>query len=429
MKLEGVNYYMGYFIIDGGRKLYGSIKVQGAKNAVLPILSACLLNGGKCVLHNCPALTDVTAALDILKFLGCSVEFEGNTATVNSKNACADFIPDVLMQKMRSSIIFAGSMLSRCKRATVGLPGGCVLGKRPIDIHLSAFKQLGADIIENEGKILCSLDRLKPCEIVLPFPSVGATENIMLVSCISDGITTIRNAAKEPEIADFQNFLNAMGGNISGAGSDTIVVNGVNKLCDAEFTIMPDRIAACTYMAAVMTTGGEAELINVNSSHFECVTDIMRNIGADIELSDGKLYIKAPGKIRPAGKIVTMPYPGFPTDCQSVMMAVLATADGESQIEEKIFDERFANAYELSKMGADIKVKGSTAYIKGVEKLHSASVFARDLRSGASLVVAALGTDGQTEIFNTKYIDRGYETFCENIQKLGGVIRRVDDTF
>lgn len=420
---------MGYFIIEGGHKLCGSVRVQGAKNAVLPILSACLLNGGMSVLHNCPALTDVTASLDILRFLGCDVDFSGNTVTVNSKNACADFIPDVLMQKMRSSIIFAGSMLARCKRASVSLPGGCVLGKRPIDIHLWAFEKLGADILESDGQILCSIDRLKPCDICLPFPSVGATENIMLISCVSDGVTTIRNAAREPEIACLQNFLNAMGADVSGAGTDTIVINGVSKLHDAEFTIMPDRIAACTYMAAVATAGGEAEITGVNPTHFECVTDIMLRCGANVKCAADRVYIKSPEKIKAIGKVVTMPYPGFPTDCQSVLMAVLANADGESVIEEKIFDERFANAYELSKMGADIRVEGSSAYIRGVEKLHSAPVFARDLRSGASLVVAALGADGNTEVFNTKYIDRGYERFDENIKKLGGVITRVDDAF
>ncbi len=420
---------MGYFIIEGGHKLCGSVRVQGAKNAVLPILSACLLNGGTSVIHNCPTLTDVTASLDILRFLGCDVDLSGNTATINSKCACTDFIPEVLMQKMRSSIIFAGSMLARCKRASVSLPGGCVLGKRPIDIHLSAFKKLGADILENDGQIFCSLDRIKPCEIVLPFPSVGATENIMLISCISDGVTTIRNAAKEPEIVDLQNFLNAMGAKVLGAGSDTIAIKGVERLHDAEFTIMPDRIAACTYMAAVTVAGGEAELTGVNPKHFECVTDIMVKCGADIKCCTDRVHIKAPEKIKAIGKIVTMPYPGFPTDCQSVMMAMLATADGESEIEEKIFDERFANANELVKMGANIKVRGASAYITGVERLHSASVFARDLRSGASLVVAALGVEGQTEVFNTKYIDRGYDCFDENIKKLGGVITRVDDAF
>lgn len=420
---------MGYFIIEGGHRLCGSVKVQGAKNAVLPILSACLLNGGTSVLHNCPALTDVTASLDILKFLGCDVEVDGNTVTVNSKNACADFIPDVLMQKMRSSIIFAGSMLARCKRASVSLPGGCVLGKRPIDIHLTSFEKLGADILENDGQILCSMEKLQPCDIFLPFPSVGATENIMLVSCVSDGVTTIRNAAREPEINDLQDFLNAMGASVSGAGTDTVIIKGVKKLHDASFSIMPDRIAATTYMAAVVAAGGEAELLNVKPAHFECVTKIFEKCGADIRCEENSLYIKAPQKIKSANRIVTMPYPGFPTDCQSVMMAVLATAGGESVIEEKIFDQRFANAYELIKMGADITLDGSTAYIRGVDRLHSASVFARDLRSGASLVVAALGADGKTEIFNTKYIDRGYEAFDINIQKLGGVITRFDDTY
>lgn len=420
---------MSYFIIEGGRRLCGSVMVQGAKNAVLPILSAALLNGGTSVIHNCPALTDVTASLDILRFLGCEVESSGSTITVNSKNACADFIPEVLMQKMRSSFIFAGSMLARCKRASVSLPGGCVLGKRPIDIHLSAFEKLGAEIIENDGQILCSLEKLKPCEMILPFPSVGATENIMLISCVSDGVTTIKNAAMEPEIVDLQNFLNAMGACVLGAGTDTIVIKGVTHLHDTVFTVMPDRIAACTYMAAVMSAGGEAEICGVNPKHFECVTDIMTKCGADIKCESDRVYIKSPEKIKHIGKIITSPYPGFPTDCQSVMMTVLSTADGESVIEEKIFDERFANAYELVKMGANIRVSGASAYISGVEKLHSASVFARDLRSGASLVVAALGADGVSEIFNAKYIDRGYERFDENIKKLGGIITRVDDAY
>ncbi len=420
---------MSYLIIEGGRRLSGCISVQGAKNAVLPILSATLLSGNISEIHNCPNLTDVTASLDILKFLGCDVRMCNGTVMVNSKNACADFIPEVLMQKMRSSIIFAGSMLARCGRASVSLPGGCVLGKRPIDIHLESFKKLGVDIIEENGEILCSLTKLHPCEICLPFPSVGATENIMLVSCISEGVTTIRNAAKEPEIVDLQNFLNSMGANIIGAGTDTVVINGVRRLHDTTYCVMPDRIAACTYIAAAVASRGEIELINVNPVHFESVLDIFEKCGVKFDKTYNRLAVKTPDVIKSIPNITTKPYPGFPTDCQSVMMAVLSIADGESIIEEKIFDQRFATVYELVKMGADIKVCGAKAYINGVEKLNGAPVFARDLRSGAALAVAALGADGTTEIFNTKYIDRGYERFEDNLKKLGADITRVEDAF
>ena len=418
---------MEYIKINGGNTLHGNASVQGSKNAVLPILAATILSGKTSRIHNCPKLSDVKMTVEILKFLGCDVLVSDNIITVNSSNLNTDFIPYDMMKKLRSSIIFLGAILSRQKSASLSFPGGCEIGLRPIDLHLKALKMLGVEIKEEHGYLNCKLDKFNPCKIHLDFPSVGATENIMLISAVSKGTTTIVNAAKEPEICDLQNFLNKMGASIKGAGTSVIVIKGVDKLNDCEHTIIPDRIVASTYLSAAMVTGGSVLVENVIPNHFGAVTSVFEQCGAKVETFKNALYLKAPKKIKRINLIRTSPYPGFPTDAQSLVMSVLSVADGVSIIKESIFENRFKHASELIKMGADIRIEDRIAIINGVLKLAGAQVFASDLRSGAALVVAALCANGKTEVYNLNFIDRGYENLVGVLKNLGADIERVDD--
>ncbi len=419
---------MSVIKIRGGRRLDGSVSVQGSKNAVLPILAATLINNGKSVIHNCPDLTDVRVTLDILTHLGCQVSFSDGTVIVDSSSASGNEIPDSLMRSMRSSVIFAGALLARCGTAGFSYPGGCNLGHRPIDLHLNAFKKLGIIIREEHGRIECCVDRLFPAQIFLEFPSVGATENIMLLACAIKGTTTVINAAREPEICDLQNFLNAMGASVKGAGTDVIEITGGIKLHDCEYTVIPDRIAAATYMAAAVASGGRAEIKNVVPNHTSAFIAVMRESGASISVRDKSVYIFAPKYIRPVRLINTMPYPGFPTDAQSLVMSVMSIARGTGIIRENIFQGRYSHADELVRMGADISVSDKTAVIRGVRALSGCEVAAADLRSGAALAVAALAADGETSISNVHYIDRGYESLDETLALLGADIERVEDS-
>lgn len=416
---------MEYIKIKGGNPLYGRANVQGSKNAVLPILAATFLNGGKSVIHNCPNLSDVRMTIEILKFLGCEVEFNDNTITVNSSLAANNFIPHDMMTKLRSSIIFLGAILSRCSSAVLSFPGGCEIGLRPIDLHIKSLKMLGVEILEEHGYLKCKLKKLKPCRIHLDFPSVGATENIMLMCAVSNGTTTIINAAREPEICDLQKFLNNMGANIKGAGSSVIVIEGVNKLHECEHTIISDRIVASTYLSAAMVSGGCITVDNVIPHHFGAVTSVFEECGAQIKCDSTSLMLKAPDMPKKVNLIRTSPYPGFPTDAQSLILSVLSKADGTSIVKEEIFENRFKHAAELIKMGADISIEGKLAVIKGVDSLMGSKVFASDLRSGAALVVAGLGAIGDTEVYNVEYIDRGYENLHGVLKSLGADIERI----
>lgn len=412
--------------IRGGKNLRGSVAVQGSKNSVLPILAASFINSGTCIIHNCPDLTDVRASVSILKHLGCTVSFEDGTVTVNSENIVTDNIPDEMMRTMRSSVIFAGALLARVKSAQFSYPGGCNLGLRPIDLHLNAFRKLGIITEEDHGRIVCRGTDMKPSHIFLEFPSVGATENIMLAACCGDGVTTIVNAAREPEIVDLQNFLNSMGAQIYGAGSDIIEIKGVRKFHDCEYSVISDRIVASTYMAATVASGGSAEITNIIPNHVSAFIAVMRECGASVSVRHNTLVITAPRYIRPVKLINTMPYPGFPTDAQSLMMSVMALARGTSIIRENIFQGRYAHATELIRMGADISIADKIAVVRGVRSLYGCAVAAADLRSGAALAVAALAADGETDIYNVHYIDRGYEKFEESLLSLGADIERID---
>lgn len=417
---------MAYINVTGGRPLEGKVEVQGSKNAVLPILAATLLNGGKSVIHHCPDLSDVRISLDILRFLGCDVTFENGTVTVDSTLVENNYIPDELMRQMRSSIVFLGAILARKQSAVMSHPGGCEIGPRPIDLHLKAFREMGIRVDEAQGFIYCEAKRPKSTCLHLAFPSVGATENILLTAAMAEGTTVLNNAAREPEIVDLQNFLNAMGANVRGAGGDVIRITGVPALHDAEHTVIADRIVASTYLAAALSAGGMVEIAGVVPRHYSAFIAIARDCGAHILTRRDTIVVSAPQAVLPIDIVQTAPYPGFPTDAQSLLMSVLSCARGTSIIRETIFEGRFRHAAELARMGADIRVTGKTAVIRGVQRLSGCAVDACDLRSGAALVVAGLGADGQTRVGQVHHIDRGYERLEDDLRALGAEIERVE---
>ena len=416
---------MNTYLIRGGKELNGSIRIHGAKNSVLPILAATIISGGESIIHNCPDLTDVDASLRILRHLGCSVKWDGDTITVDSSTLSRCDIPDNLMHEMRSSVIFLGAILARTGHAAMTYPGGCELGERPIDLHLKALRELGADIEESEGHIICNSAQLVGREIQLELPSVGATENVMLAACVAQGRTVIKNAAREPEIEDLSEFLKSMGAEIYGAGSSEIVIDGVSKLGNAEHVVIADRIVAATFLCCTAAAGGDINILGVEPRRFQTVTNVLSESGCNISVRDTEIRLKRMGSLKSVERIVTQPYPGFPTDAQAPVMAVLLKADGISVVEENIFDNRFKHATEMMKMGAKIKINGKIAEIKGVEKLHGADVTATDLRGGAALVAAALSAEGESIIRDIAHIDRGYHYLEDSLRILGADIIRV----
>ena len=417
---------MSRLILSGGRPLKGEIKVQGAKNAVLPILAATILTDEKCVIKNCPKLRDVDKTILVLRDLGCVVERDGDTVSVDAGGICDCRVCENLMREMRSSIIFLGAILTRCKCANVSMPGGCPIGLRPIDLHLKALKKLGVEISEEHGYINCHAERMKGADIHLDFPSVGATENIMLSAVCADGDTTVSNAAREPEIVDLADLLNAMGAKITGAGSSVIKIEGVKQLHGVEYSVMPDRIVAATYLAAGAITGGDITLKGAEKSHMDAMLNALSEMGAEFEFGEKTIRIKPLNEIKSIHILRTMPYPGFPTDIQSPFMAVAALGRGTSVFVENIFENRFRHVDELVRMGADIRVSGRCAVIRGVKKLYGAKVRARELRGGAALVLAGLAAEGATIVENTEYIDRGYESIEDYLSTCGADIRRID---
>lgn len=413
---------MGKLIIEGGRHLEGEVKVQGSKNAVLPILAATILNGEKNIIYNCPMLSDVEKTTEVLRSLGCSVHRQRDILIVDSSGAAHDMIPDELMRQMRSSIIFLGAIIARFGRAVVSMPGGCEIGNRPIDLHLKALSQLGIRIEEEHGYIYCTADKIEGADIHLDFPSVGATENIMLASCMAKGTTTISNAAREPEIVDLGHFLNHMGAKVQGAGTDIIQIDGVEKLYGVEHTIIPDRIVTATYLAAGAVTGGTVSVRGACASHMEAILNAFHDMGCTIHRERSKIILTAPARLHNLHTIRTMPYPGFPTDIQSPFMSLACVADGASVFVETIFENRFKHVEELCRMGADIKVDGRVAVVRGVPRLSGAKVMAQELRGGAALVLGALNAEGITEVENTCYIERGYERIQDALTALGAKI-------
>lgn len=415
---------MSKLIIDGGNKISGEVRVGGAKNSVLPILAATVLNGGINVVHDIPKLLDVDIMEKILTSLGCSVKRENGTIIVDSRNLINYEIPEELVREMRSSIIFLGAMLSRCGKVKISYPGGCEIGLRPIDLHLKSLREMGAKIIEKHGFLHCEATKLRGCDIQLDFPSVGATENIMLAAVFAQGTTIIRNAAREPEIIDLENFLNAMGAKVSGAGTATIRIEGVEKLYDVEHSIIPDRIVAGTYLIATAITKGEIVLRNVIHEHLQSILYKLRESGCIVQTYNHSLKLIAPKEIKAVESIRTLPYPGFPTDMQAQMMALMTLSDGITIVTENIFENRYKHANELVRMGANIKVDGRIAVVRGVPKLSGATVVAQDLRGGAALILAGLAAEGRTIVNNIKHVERGYENIHEILSSLGAKIRK-----
>lgn len=419
---------MQKFIIEGGRRLRGELELQGSKNSSLPIMAAALLCRGECVLRHCPELSDIYAASRILNCVGSRCTFSGNTAVVDSAVVSSTVIPEELMREMRSSIIFMGAMLGRTGECTVSVPGGCELGPRPIDMHLAALRKMGADINETGGRIVCRTKggRAKGAKLSLAFPSVGATENVILCAVTAEGETVINNAAREPEICDLCGFLRACGADISGDGESRIVINGKEQLHGCEYTIMPDRIAGATYLSMTAAAGGEIILTNACVPEIEPFLTVLEQTGCSIYTADNRIYLRSGARLRAVSeRIRTMPHPGFPTDAQAVLMAALTTAEGTSVFEENIFDCRYRHTDALVKMGADIQILGKVAVVRGVRQLRGASVEATDLRGGAAMVCAALAAEGVSEISRISHIDRGYEKIEEAVAGLGGKIVRA----
>ncbi len=414
---------MSRLIVTGGNKLFGEINVQGAKNSVLPILAATVLCNGVSVIHNCPDLSDVGAAIKILRHLGCKCDFKNNTITVDTSFLKCSQIPDELMREMRSSVMFLGAILGRCGKASISAPGGCELGPRPIDLHISSLRRLGAKVCEKHGIIDFTVSkRLAGNEINLSFASVGATENIILAAVTADGITVIHNAAKEPEICDLAEFLNNCGANISGYGTDTITICGVKKLTGCIHTVISDRIVTATYMAATAITGGSVQLNNVNAKHLIAVNSVFEEAGCRIKYNSNSLSIDAPQRLNRISTIRTVVYPGFPTDAGPLVLAMLALARGTSVVVENIFENRFRYVDELKRFGAKVKVEGKVAIIEGVDMLTAAPCKCTDLRGGAALVIASLAASGSSVIGEIQHIKRGYENLAENLSALGAKI-------
>ncbi len=415
---------MGTLVIKGGRKLDGTVSVQGAKNSVLPILAATILNSGVSVIHNCPKLRDVDAAIEILRYIGCNVTIDGKTVIVDSKTAENYAIPDEMMREMRSSVIFMGAILARLGKASLFAPGGCELGARPVDLHISSLKKLGVRIEEEGGAIRCVSRCMKGNDIVLSFPSVGATENTILAATAASGRTRIINAAREPEIEDLQDFLVKMGADVSGAGSSIITINGRKKLHNVEHSVIPDRICAATFLCATALCGGRVRVEKIIPGHIATVISILEEIGCETKKGTDFIEIKSDGRLSAIPAVRTLPYPGFPTDAQPPLMALATKCMGTSTFVENIFERRYRHAGELIRMGADIKIEGRVALVRGVEKLCGCPVEATDLRGGAALVLAAMAAEGISEIKSVCHIDRGYEEIESDMSRLGADIKR-----
>ena len=416
---------MSKLIIQGGKKLEGEVQISGSKNAALPIIAGTVLIKGKTTLYNVPNIQDVQTMFEIIKDIGGKVIKKNNKIIIDTSKIHTYEIPETLMRKMRSSVILAGAIIGKYKKAKFSYPGGCEIGSRPIDLHLKGFEKLGINIKEEYGEIICEADKIIGTQIHLDFPSVGATENIILASCLADGVTVLTNAAKEPEIEDLVKFLNKAGAKIKGAGTDRIEIIGVKKLTEVSYNIMPDRIEAGTYLVAGAITGGNIKVTNLNSNHIEPILNKLDEAGCVLKIEKNAVEIKAPKRIK-AVDIKTMPYPGFPTDMQSIFGALLTTAKGTSIITENIFESRYKYVQELNRMGAKINVEGRTAIIKGTKRIQGASVVASDLRGGAALVLEGLVAKGVTQVDNVHYILRGYENIVDKLKNLGAKIYLED---
>ena len=419
---------MEKLVIEGGRPLSGTIQVHGSKNAALPILAASIMAEGTHMIHNVPNLLDIKVMLSICSALGCRTEMRDGRVVIDTSSVATSQIPEELMGQMRSSIFLMGPLLARFGEVTITQPGGCAIGERKIDLHLRGLEALGANIEIDGGTIRCTAHRLKGADIVLDLPSVGATENILMAAVLAEGRTMIHNAAREPEIVDLQDYLNKMGARVSGAGTSSITVEGVDALRPCQYTVIPDRIVAGTIMAATAATRGEVTLTGVNPEHLSTITHVLERAGVHIRTHGDIMEVSCASRTRAIDRIVTQPYPAFPTDMQPQMMVLFSLSYGTSIIKETIFEGRFKHVDELNRMGADIRVDMHSAFVRGVPRLYGAVVEATDLRAGAALVIAGLAATGTTVVEQVHHIDRGYDRIEEMFARLGARIERYMDT-
>ncbi|MFC1856687.1 UDP-N-acetylglucosamine 1-carboxyvinyltransferase [Thermodesulfobacteriota bacterium] len=415
---------MDKIIIDGGRPLKGEVKISGAKNAALPILVSSLLTDGWNTYENVPNLQDISSIKLLLENFGAKIESEGDTARIMAGGICNHEAPYDLVRKMRASILVLGPLVARLKHARVSLPGGCAIGARPINLHLEGLAQLGANIELRHGYVEASVRHLKGGEIYFDIATVTGTENLMMAAVLAEGVTVLRNAAREPEVVALADVLCRMGARIKGAGSSIITIQGVSSLEPVSVSIIPDRIETGTFMVAATITGGRITLTDCEPNYVEAVIDKLRMAGADIQVGSTHIHVKGPTKIKSVD-VKTLPYPGFPTDMQAQFMTLMSVADGSSIISETIFENRFIHVSELQRMGADITISGNTAIVKGVPKLYGAPVMATDLRASASLILAGLIAEGKTEVHRVYHLDRGYEAIEKKFANLGASIARV----
>ena len=416
---------MAKIIVKKSNPLKGSVRIDNKKNAVLPIIAATLLAKGKSVLREVPNLKDVHVISDLLRHLGAEVEYKGTTLTVDATNLTTYDAPYELVRKMRASFLVMGPLLARFNQTRISMPGGCAIGTRPIDLHLKGFKALGAEVVMDHGFVEAKTDRLTGSKLYLDFPSVGATENIMMAAVLAEGTTIIENAAEEPEIVDLANFLNEMGADVRGAGTNTIRIKGVKELKATEHDVIPDRIEAATFMVAAAMTKGDITVENIILEHLKPVTAKLREAGCEIIEMDNSIRVIGPEKLK-AIDIKTLPHPGFPTDVQAQFMAMLTVAKGTGVVIETVFENRFMHVAEFNRMGANIKIEGRTAVVEGVEELNGAKVNATDLRAGAALILCGLIAEGETEIGEIYHIQRGYVDIDKKITALGGNIEIVE---
>ncbi len=417
---------MDKIIVRGGKALAGKVKVSGAKNAVLPIIAASILaEKGTCVIHDVPALDDVRTICNLLRSLGISLTYDREVLTIQASRLTSVEASYELVRKMRASFLVMGPLLARQGKARVALPGGCAIGTRPIDQHLKGFEAMGAKIEIGQGFIEASVEgRLKGAKIYLDIPSVGATENIMMAAALAEGTTVIENAAEEPEIVDLANFLNGMGAKIRGAGTGSIRIEGVESLKGCTHCVIPDRIEAGTFMVAAAITGGDVFIEGVICDHLKSVTAKLREMGVQVDEQENGIRVRRSGPLK-AVDVKTLPYPGFPTDMQSQMMALLLVSEGTSIVTETVFENRFMHVEEFRRMNANIKIEGRSAIVEGGVKLTGSKVTATDLRAGAALVLAGLVAEGETEVSGLHHIDRGYVNFTEKLRQLGADVERL----
>ena len=415
---------MGDITVRGGTPLHGKLYVQGSKNAALPILAAAILHEGISVIHNCPHILDVENTVQMLLAMGCSVKWQENSLTIFAGNIQNTEISSEYAAQMRSSVIFLGSLLGRMGKVSLPLPRGCTIGKRPIDFHLNALKKMGVEIEEEGSTLSAKANPLNGADIFLPFPSVGTTENIILAAVLAQGTTRIFNAAKEPEITELCRFLKEKGAKILGEGTSQIVIEGVKKLKDSEFVLMSDRIVAGTYLMACMSAGGMVSLDHIPVCQMAAQFKVLEEMGAQIGVEKDRVLMKAPKRPKAVQVVATQPYPGFPTDLQSQLMAVLCKARGKSKIIENIFEDRYQIVPQLRKMGAKIDTVDQEAWITGTETLNGEKVHACELRGGAALIIAGLAAEGETTVKDSHFIFRGYEDICGDLRKLGAVIKK-----